>query len=384
MERAAELDIIRRFLAHLERGTTDLASEVLRSPASTYTSEAYLERETAEIFRKQAVVAGLSADLPRAGSFFALDLGGVPLFLVRDADGVARAFVNGCRHRGGRLVEDRGCAEGGVLRCPFHAWTYTTRGELFAIPQAEEAFAELDRNRLGLRPRPCLESEGLLLVRAEGEQPIDAADALKGVAADLRSLSLDGFVHHDTRVTHWRCNWKLILDTFLESYHVFSLHRDSVHPWYLSHPMTFDGWGPNLRFPVARRTLAELGDQPEESWCLADHATIQWLIGANALLTATRDYALLWQFSSPRPGECTARTSLYAAEPAASAAHAKRLDEALELQLDVTGREDFPMQEAVQQVLDSGAVPEVLFGRNEVAAIHFHQALERMLASSSG
>jgi nitrite reductase/ring-hydroxylating ferredoxin subunit len=380
VERSAELDIIRRFLAHLEAGTTDLAPSVLRVPAAVYTSESHLEREQRHLFRGQPVIAGLSADLPRAGSFFSLQVGGIPLIVVRHSDGVARAFVNGCRHRGGRLVEGRGCAGGGTLRCPFHAWTYRTDGELQAIPEAEQAFAELDRSRLGLRARPCVERDGLLLVRAEGDRPIDPDDALRGVAPDLRSPGLERFQHHDTRVTHWRCNWKLILDTFLESYHVFSLHRESVHPWYLSHPMTFDGWGCNLRFPVARRTLAELGDEPEERWSLADHATIQWLVGASTLITATRDYALIWQFSSKRPGACSARTSLYSARPVTSEAQTKRLDEALDLQLDVTGREDFPMQEAVQEVLDSGAVPEVLFGRNEVAAIHFHQAVDALLA----
>ena len=42
-------------------------------------------------------------------------------------------------------------------------------------------------------------------------------------------------------------------------------------------------------------------------------------------------------------------------------------------------RKDFPMQQDVQHGLDTGAVPEVLFGRNEVAVIHFHRSLLSML-----
>jgi len=160
---------------------------------------------------------------------------------------------------------------------------------------------------------------------------------------------------------------------------VFSLHRESVHPWYFSHPMLYDGWGGNLRFIVARRTLAGLRDQPEDTWHLADHATIQWLIAPNVLLTYTRDYVLLWRFTSSRPNHCDIRTSLYSREPATSDAQRERLTKAFDLQMRVTGSEDFPAQERVQRVLDSGALPEVILGRNEVATLHFHDTLAQAL-----
>ncbi len=141
-------------------------------------------------------------------------------------------------------------------------------------------------------------------------------------------------------------------------------------------PMIYDGWGPNLRFPVARRTLAGLVDEPEESWRLADHATVPWLVGSNALISHTRDYLLIWHFSSPEPGRCEARTTLYSASPVETPKNKKRLGNAFDLQLRVTGAEDFPMQEQIQSVLDSGAFPEIVYGRNEVATIHFHRALQ--------
>jgi phenylpropionate dioxygenase-like ring-hydroxylating dioxygenase large terminal subunit len=287
--------------------------------------------------------------------------------------------VNGCRHRGSPLVDERGCAEGGRLQCPFHAWTYSTDGSLETIPLAEEAFSAFDRAEMGLHGRPCLESEGMIFVRAEGAEAIDPDEALQGIGNDLRSLDLSRYHPFETRTTHWQCNWKLVLDTFLESYHVFSLHRETVHPWYFSMPMVYDGWGPNLRFPVARRTIEELAEKPEESWRLADHATVQWLVGSNALISHTRDYLLLWRFSSPEPGSCEARTTLYAASPIESAADEKRLGNAFDLQMRVTGAEDFPMQERIQSVLASGAIPELVYGRNEVATIHFHRALQAIM-----
>lgn len=382
MERRAELDWIRRYLAHLDAGTTQLAEGPRTLPAATYSGAGRLEAER-RVVRTRPAVAGLSAELPRPGSFFEVDIGGVPLLLTRLPDGEARAFVNACRHRGSPIAAGHGCAESGTLRCPFHSWTYATDGRLLATPNAHAGFDALDSSTLGLHPRPCAERDGLLLVRAEGERPIDAGASLEGTLADLQAIDLPRYHHFATRITQWACNWKLVLDTFLESYHVFSLHRESVHPWYFSHPMLSDAQGPNLRFIVARRTIETLRDQPETEWRLADHATIQWLIGPNALLTYTRDYVLLWRFFSAVPNRCEIRTSLYSRNEADTDEARKRLDAAFDLQMRVAGEEDFPAQERVQRVLDSGALPEVLLGANEVATRHFHDALEGLIENAS-
>jgi phenylpropionate dioxygenase-like ring-hydroxylating dioxygenase large terminal subunit len=381
VERSAELDWIRRYLTHLAEGSTQLAAGARPLAAATYTSQERLSAET-RLVRRMPTVAGLSADLPNAGSYFSIDIGGVPLFLTRLANGEARAFVNGCRHRGSPLVTGHGCADGGLLRCPFHAWTYGTDGQLHATPTAERAFESLDRSDMGLHARPCVESDGLLLVRAEGDEPIDAGVTLQGLLPDIQAVDLPRYHRFDTRTTRWSCNWKLVLDTFLESYHVFSLHRESVHPWYFSHPMFCEGWGPNLRFIVARRSIEGLRERPEADWRLADHATIQWLIGPNALLTYTSDYVMLWRFFSSAPSRCEIRTSLYSSTPVQSDAERKRLEAAFDLQMRVAGDEDFLAQERVQGVIDSGALPQLVLGANEVATIRFHDALDALLSDT--
>ena len=380
MHHLDQVSAVHRFLEHLRNATTDLAPAVLRLPASVYTDAAHHRRERDRLWRERPVVAGLSADLPEPGSWFTADVGAVPLLVTRDADGRARAFVNGCRHRGGRIADGRGRAEGRVFRCPFHSWTYAIDGCLVAIPEAEDAFAALDRSAFGLHERSCAEHAGVILVRAVGDGPLDGADLLRGVAGDLTALGIPDYHHFETKTTEWKCNWKLALDTFLESYHVFSLHPESVHPWYFSQPMIYDGFGANLRFPVFRRTVEKLAERPESTWELADHAPLQWWVAPNALFSYTRDELFLWRFHSPRPDRCVAVTSLYTRSPATTEDATNRLDEAFALQLQVAGREDFPMQEKVQEVLGSRALPEIVFGRNEVAAIHFHRALEDLLA----
>jgi len=395
LQPSVQRDCVRRLLAHLEAGTTDLADEPLRLPAEHFTDPGHLAREREHVFQRPPTLVALSADLPESGDFVPVEVAGVPLLLVRHHDGAVHAFVNGCRHRGSPLAIDRGRASGGALRCPFHSWTYATDGALLATPQADAGFAGCDKAALGLLPRPCLETDGLVFVRAVGDEPIDPSATLAGVRDDLRALDLRRYHHFETRTTQWDCNWKLALATFLESYHVFSLHRETVDPWYLSHPMIYDGWGPNLRFPVARRSIRDLADRPETDWKLGDDATLQWLVGSTRLVTHTRNTALLWQFEAPAPGRCEIRTSFYstararapiwATSPALAEDDGRELlVAAFALQLRVTGEEDFPAQEGAQRVLASGQLPEVWFGRNEVAAIHFHRNLHEQLGAAPG
>lgn len=375
MEREAELDWIRRFLAHLEAGTTDLAPSELRLSSSLYTSAEHCARERDFVFRRRPVVACFSCELRDVGDFFTLSIGGVPVVVVREAADRVGAFVNLCRHRGGPVAEGRGRVEGGHFRCPFHSWAYSTSGELVAIPEGEAGFDSIERAEWGLRRLACAEEAGVVLVRIEGEDPIDAVEALCGVGPDLRAIDLPNYHHFETRETEWECNWKLLLATFLESYHVFSLHRESVHPWYFSHPMVYDAWRGNVRFPVARRTLVDLATLPEAEWRLADHATIQWFIAPNALISYTRNYLLLWRFYSPVPNRSEVVTSLYCAESVEATGTRKRLANAFDGQMRIAGAEDFVLQETIQRGLDSGALPEVVFGRNEVVAQAFQRSL---------
>ena len=60
-----------------------------------------------------------------------------------------RAFLNVCRHRGARLVEE---PEGQVrkrLRCPYHAWSYDLDGELRAAPHMD-GVEDFDYSCIGL------------------------------------------------------------------------------------------------------------------------------------------------------------------------------------------------------------------------------------------
>ena len=85
------------------------------------------------------------------------------------------------------------------------------------------------------------------------------------------------------------------IDTFLEAYHIFSLHKRSIGSDYFSDLGVFDAFGPNGRFVGVRRSADDLAGVPEEDWDLFPHTTIQYSLVPNALLVHQMDHVELWR-----------------------------------------------------------------------------------------
>ncbi len=379
MRRETQLELIRELLDHNAAGTTQLADDVLVLPAGVYTSESHWQAEREALFRHRPVVACLSGAVESVGDYVSLTVGGVPLVVVRGDDGELRAFRNVCRHRASSVVS--GCGSGAAsLRCPFHAWTYRLDGSLLARPQAGEGFDGTDESELGLVPVPVGEASGLVFVRPEGDDPVDAAGLVGDAAQDLNDFGVGGYMPFDRWESSWPCNWKLLVDTFLESYHVFSLHRTTVGRYYLSQPMTYRGYGPNLRFQTCQKSILELAEVPEDQWDLLSRATVEYLIAPNTILSHSVDHFAVYQFLPTAADHTDVTMNLYTPEPVTDRSR-PHYERTLELHQKVGAGEDFPQAVKIQQSLDSGLVAETLVGRHEVALIHFHQALDKLLQS---
>ena len=67
----------------------------------------------------------------------------------------------------------------------------------------------------------------------------------------------DTVIPYARATTTWRCNWKLLVDTFLESYHVPALHKASLGAAYIGAASPFDAFGPHNRIVVPQRALLD-------------------------------------------------------------------------------------------------------------------------------
>jgi phenylpropionate dioxygenase-like ring-hydroxylating dioxygenase large terminal subunit len=359
-----------------------LADHTMRNLASAYTDPARFEDERRILFRRRPQMLGLSSECAEPGAYLTADLGGVPALVVRQRDGSLRGFVNACRHRGAPIATGEGSRP--RFPCPYHGWVYELDGVLIARPYAESAFDDEPKDTCGLLPIFVAEGYGLIFAQAEGGEDLTAEGALAGAERELKEYALENYVLIEARENTWNVNWKLVLDTFTESYHIRALHKNSIASTYSSEVSLCDAFGPHPHMiGLLKSVFDELKKPDEADWRLLPHTTNQYIFMPSGLITYQRDHIELWRVTPLAVDRTLVRTSLYAPERPATDKARGYWKKNLDLLLQVTGTEDFPLMEQIQANLASGALPEVIYGKNEPSLIHLHAAIDAALAAAS-
>lgn len=384
MRHERQVELLRRLQGADAPRPGPLGAASMHNPASVYSSVARFEAELRTLFDRLPQLAGLSCELAAPGSYLTLTLGRTPVVVVRQPDGSAKAFVNICRHRGATLLVDRTGEGLGKVTCPYHAWTYGLDGCLRSFPGAESGFDDVDKSTHGLVELPLAERYGLIFVRTDrAAEPFTVDDALHGAQEELADFHFERYVHVETRSSEWQLNWKLIMDTFTEPYHIPWLHKDTIAPYYMFDRWINDAFGPHPRFIGTRKSVVNEFDKPsEDDWDLLPHGTIQYLLLPNAVLTHQIDHVELWRLVPLAVDRVLVVTSLFAPDgPLTDKARAYFVKN-LDVLLGVTNSEDFPAQERVQRNMSSGSVTEVVYGKMEPALVHYHTSINKLLADA--
>lgn len=193
----------------------------------TYSNAELFELEYDAFFLRRWQLLGHVNDAVEPGDYFTGEIGRDSIAVIRGQDGELRAFRNVCRHRASRILEGQGTCRG-VIRCPYHGWTYRLDGSLMAIPQ-EDTFEEFDRADYNLHNVQLEVFHGLVFVRIKG----DGHTVAEQFAHTEKYFDMYGvedyvsFTESSTQV--WDCNWKVAWDNYLENYHIAighpGLHR---------------------------------------------------------------------------------------------------------------------------------------------------------------
>jgi phenylpropionate dioxygenase-like ring-hydroxylating dioxygenase large terminal subunit len=376
MESTAQDELRARILAHLASGVDPMCDEVMRHPTDGYVSAGLLARERETIFSDYPLVIGSSDQVRKPGDFFTDDLSGRPLLVVRGDDGVLRALLNSCGHRGSK-VETAPCGSSRRFTCPFHAWSYDRTGALRSIPN-DEGFVGLDRDARGLAELPVEERHGLVWVRPSGKAP-DVAAYLGTLDAELAGYGMDAYVHERAEVLRRPFNWKLVVDGFLESYHLRFLHRSTIGPYIRSNFALFDAHGPHAAM-VALRSSFDADAQGRGEQELMPELAIIYLIFPNTVLVWQSDHFEAWSiFPDGAPDRMVARAALLAPTAPVTADETLHWDKNWKVLMDTVQQEDWAVAKTIQDNIAAGARPDAVFGRQEATLQHFHSHLTRAM-----
>ena len=194
-----------------------------RVPADRYYSPAFAQLEVQRMWPKVWQVACTVDHVAEPGDYFEYRCGPYSVLIVRDDDGVLRAFQNVCRHRGNSLCAGSG-SELSEVRCGYHGWTWNLSGTLKRVPN-RKGFGTLQMSEYPLFAVRVDTWERLVFVNLDADAA-PLADYLEAVPNDIAWLGLGDFRCYATMTVDVDANWKTIADGFSETYHIPTLHPE--------------------------------------------------------------------------------------------------------------------------------------------------------------
>ena len=193
-------------------------------PTQVYTSPEFYQREIETIFMKYWNCVGREDYIKNPGEYFIRELVGTSLIIMRGNDHKCRAFLNACRHRGTKLLDQDGRCN--VIQCPYHGWSYGVDGRLVAFNRMEsvENLAPKDYGLVEIK----LETwSGFIFVNFDPDS-ISLKQYLGNIGRHTDSYHFEEMVTIRRKEYVVRTNWKAYVENSIEPIHLPLVHGKTI------------------------------------------------------------------------------------------------------------------------------------------------------------
>ena len=374
MNRAQEIMLLEELVGLKQTGRLYLDDQPTTNPVGDYTQPDRFALEQARIFERQPMIIAHRSELEGAHSFLRRTVNGRPLLVLRGDDDEVRVFLNVCRHRGTRLVQD---ASGCRTRhsCPYHAWTWDSRGRFINAPHFETGFPGIDKADLNLRAVPSTQRHGFIwLMPTEG--PTDLVTYLGEMDEALAWTGLQDLILHQAETQLRHCNWKILVEGGIEAYHFRVAHRKTIASLFNDNLSSYQCFGPHMQSVLPRSSIDELPNRERSEWRIRDHANVLLNVFPNTSLLVQSDH-VVWITMNPVAVD-RSEVRLATLKPRHSNRSSNYWDKNHHFSV-TTLNEDFDIGERIQSGLLSGANEVLRFGRFEGALHRFNETVRAQL-----
>ncbi|MGE0684872.1 MAG: aromatic ring-hydroxylating dioxygenase subunit alpha [Candidatus Binatia bacterium] len=201
---------------------------LFRVNRQAFLSPEVLALEQQRIFEHCWIYAGHETEVPQSGDFCSRRVAGRPVILVRGDDGQVRVLLNTCTHRGAFVCRER-AGNARSFQCPYHAWTFSIRGELIGVPGEDAYSPSFNRQEFALGTPPRVERyRGLVFINLDpkAESLVDYLAGAKeyiDLVCDQSEVGME--IVQGAQLYSMRANWKLLVENSIDGYHGLPTHQ---------------------------------------------------------------------------------------------------------------------------------------------------------------
>ncbi len=191
-----------------------------------YKNKTFFDNEKDKIFKQSWIPLGYTNQFNEKTNIIPTTIHNIPIILTKDKSNKILGYYNVCRHRGCKLVTDAKNAK--AITCPYHYWSYSLNGNLLTTPSFKPRTKDFHKANYSLFPINISICNNIIFGNLNTHNPSCITKDFGNFFDLLKHYPLDKCSIVKTHKYYINCNWKLLIDNFIEYYHLPAVHKELV------------------------------------------------------------------------------------------------------------------------------------------------------------